>query len=643
MATLHDTKSASLRNLFKKRFSASGPSVETQISTSRSSLLQQNQSSIVRLDHDILLIVFDLLQSTSPKTLQALALVNWTFHDLTSRARSRVLRIDTGPEELQATHDYLKRLERKDLLSFITTINASDGSAQPYGRVRGSSAPDPFAPDVVNYLNFINYVADLIPRMTGLAVVNWNYSTPRGEHIPDNVLEALRLRPKVRLYARATDLPPHVVGFDRTVQLGTPNTNLLKLQNNTNLSHLSAKFHYTSGQSCRAGTQPLKQILMTAPCLRSLALDISMPSGGCVMYAMPRTYCGFGFVGGEPFPHLEELVVHSYPWASSYQSDYPNEGDEMEFWADKFDWSRLRRLETSYVRLAVKLMPKLTALKEVVFNNSWPEEDIPQFLDECPTALEAIGVKTSKPITLASLHRHGPTLRTLHIHDSETRTNNSWATTAMDDMSLRTIQEFCPNIEDLFLDIPRNKSWPWSALDILADFPHLKNLKICFELGIGHKCNPVKPYVTMSSVRKIFSYLLAQIKKKRPNSPCKLARLHIMSGSSELVQGYLGSTSQTFWPNHNKAEFVAVLSERDDEADNGVFTVTCTRAGTHVVDIKEGTDGSSRRGRKSQDLTQRKPGEKSALKVDRDDMSKRIRLAEEGPIPRKSWGGSRYE
>lgn len=623
---------ATLRSLFRKKSSCSEPSSPPK-QRSNTQSLPDDQSCIIDLDTDILVLIFDLIQATSPKTLQALSLVNKTFYHLTSHARLRSLELDLSPPELQASHDRLKRAERSDLLSAIATLNVTDHGSRPY---HGSSNDNPFALTAVNYRNFLQSMASLMPLMTGLKSLRWNGSPYNHHAIPDCMLEALRSCPKVRLHAYADTAPRR---HDNTTT--RDECNLIKLRGIANLSNFRVDCTYTTADGCLEITQPLKQILLTAPALRSLTLNISMPSGGCVIYSPPQKYCGMGFVGDEKIPPLEELILIDYPWGEHtdksasdpdtyycHQQGYPGNRHEIEQWTEDFDWSRLRRLETSYVDFALKAMPKLVSLKSVKFTGYYHTEDIIRFYQECPGILESIGLKTLEGSTLDGILRHGSKLHTLHIHTTE---SESWPDTAMKDTSLVAIRESCPHIEELFIDLNRSGGdWPWSTLDILAKFPNLRDLTIAFPLTTDWDSDPIKPYVTFSSVRIIFRHLLE-------SSP-KLRSLRVLSGCpAPWAGGY--PAHGAFWPFENSTEFVCTVSERDDEAARGIFEVVCPKIPCEDVDPETGGKGKHRKGgiRDTKKEKYAIEQEEMSRARRRREIDKATRLATLGPAPRTRW------
>jgi len=528
------------------------------------------QPSLVMLGRDILIIIFDFIQETSPRSLQAIALVSSEFYHLAEHSRYRHLKLNLDPSTIEVCRGRLQHIEKQKLLSVIRFLEVNEPGESDFRYRQRCLKGNSNSENADQYHNCIDSISESIPSMTGLKDTSWN-NKYGAESIPNTVLEALRSRPKVRLHARVRA---------RSLQ----ESNLDKLQGNVNLSKLKADISFEGAEDCREATQPLKRILLSSPNIRSLSLAISQPDSGCTIYEAPSEYCGFGFVADELMPPLVELVVSNYPWGYEseaeaeepftqglYQTNYPGKGSEMDYWAENFDWSHLRRLETRFVDFALRIMPKLTSLKEVDFTGSWSHESITRFFQQCPTALEVIRAESLQSITLESVLRHGSVLRKLGLHTVEDWIGK-WAEGAVDVVPLRIIRDGCPFIEELFVDIARNGDWPWEILDVLSSFPRLRHLAICFEVGVKNDDDPIKPYVTFTSADTLYTYLRSQ----SPRQPSILSRLQIYSGAPPPI-GYGLPVETEFWPEYNSTEFICTLSERDEEAAKGVFQVVCPK------------------------------------------------------------------
>lgn len=183
--------------------------------------------------------------------------------------------------------------------------------------------------------------------------------------------------------------------------------------------------------------------------------------GGCIGLVIPNQYLGISFRNGERPPQLEELELAKYPFGrfnSDYREGYPADRDEEAYWAEVFDWSRLRVLRTSMPGLAIKLLPFLTSLEELSLHNTgWYAEALCPLLMELPATLKAIEVDSVRCISWEVIVRHGVSLTKLRIHEMEKEAQSGdWSENALSDSSLVKIREQCLCIEQLALDVARH-------------------------------------------------------------------------------------------------------------------------------------------------------------------------------------------
>lgn len=541
-----------------------------------------NQCSLSNLSYDVLIPIFDLIRDTSPRSLHALALVSRSFYRLADYCRHKRLVLTLDPSNLEASQRRLQYIHERDLLPAVSflEVNSSDRLAGSFSYTNPPQARRSSQSSSDRYLDLIKYLSSLIHGMTGLRDVSWNYAHHSGHTVPKPLVQALASCPQIRLHTSFAGW----VGFNR---VPTADNVVYGLEANANLHDLRVCVTFYAAQDCQPMAKFLKNVLLSSRNIRKLSLSITQPSKGCIVYSPPRHYCGFGFVGSDSLPPLEELEITHYPWGVESggwgsvdgpliwfrQEGYPGKGSEMDHWADNFDWSQLRRLKTRYAGFALKLMPKLTSLRQVDLEEAASAGETVRFYQECPSTLETIAGASFESISLEGILRHGSALRQLQLHTYESW-DGSWSKKAIDVASLRSIRDGCPLIEDLYIDLARDGDWPWDALDTLGTFPRLRNLTICFALGIDTRETPIKPYVTFSAVHKLMGHLQSHFLRQQP--PKRLVRLHVQSGAPPpLGHGY--PSPEAFWPEYNSTEFVATLSERDDEAALGVYTLICPR------------------------------------------------------------------
>ncbi|KAI1412536.1 hypothetical protein F5Y13DRAFT_162904 [Hypoxylon sp. FL1857] len=531
----------SFRSLFSKGTNnnpaPSPPLVRIEPRVSQAS--DSRKPSLTCLGNEILAIIADLLQDTSPSTIPSLALVCSNYYRVARYAQHR--------------HVVLDNTKGTQMLEYIEKSGIPEAIRHLEVRDKATDA-------------LISKLCKVIPKMTGLKHVTWSTSG-----IPVQVLQRLQKRPSITLHTM-------IYHYHGRCQ---PDI-LESLQANKNLVSLQVDITYHNAEECRLWAQLLKGVLLSCPNLRKLKIDLSLPRGGCVMYGLPAEYCGFSFAPGERLPALEELDLREYPFGvpslkdspqlrfyRPYSQGYPLKVPERDYWADNFDWSRLTRLTTPDVQFALKIMPYLTSLKEFSCSNN--HKDLKTFYKQVPSSLETITVPNVESIGLGNLLRHRSGLKKLTIHQEENY-KADWRQAAIDAKTLIEIRDNCPHIEELGLDISRDGEWPYEILDILAGFRSLRFLKIWFELGIADARNPVQPYVRYSAVKSLFKYL----REHAPGQTSQLVKLEIVSGCPPPL-GYGLPSMSAFWPSHNSSSFICALSERDDEAERGVFSVSCPK------------------------------------------------------------------
>ena len=540
----------------------------------------QASPSLLNLGTDILVIITDLLPVRDAKSM---SMVNWTLHKIARYSSHRSLKLDLTEGGFAATEALLIMMENEQLLPAVRSLEIVDvgetfirrpKKQKPWSllsiprAVAGSWASTSPGDRVARLCEFI-------PCMTGLRHVKWH-----GISIPRTAIETLEQCPDVKLSAGLS------LSYRPTDNIA--DNVLYGLQGSHNLHALEVELCYTDAEECLTVTRPLKDILLSCPNLRVLELNIGMPKDGCVVYGTPPEYCGIGFTNGQRPPALKELNLVEYPFGfknkvSLVESEpllsfftrsqgYPEEGSEEDYWVEKFDWSRLERFQSPDVAFALKLMPKLESLKEINFHESWDAEKTVEFFLQVPALLEDISAQKFEQVTVEGVLRHGSTLRRLTLHQTE---HTEWRENAIGDIFLHEIREGCPYIEKLELDVARADDWPYHTLDILASFPRLDELDVWFELGTTERDDPVKPFVTFSEAAMLFTYL-------HDRNP-RLRNLTVHSGSPAGI-GHGHPTPQAFWPHYNSTAFVCVLSDRDDEAAQGKFTITCTTVGEREND-----------------------------------------------------------
>ncbi|KAK3319780.1 hypothetical protein B0T19DRAFT_478837 [Cercophora scortea] len=475
--------------------------------------------SFINLPNDILWQIVYLLQDTSPSSVTRLVSVCSSLHATARRIQHRRVSINlnsppVGGDEDSDTRDRLEHMSRCGLLPAVRSLKVlAPVRRRPDG---GSDEPDD-----------LSFLVDLLLAMTALRGIKWDihlWDRSFSTHFPPE--------PTSRAAESETQLDKTDVPVEDLLHTLTTCSNLVSLR---------AKITYVREQDCRDVSQALRQVLLSCPNLRALSLDLDYPRSGCFAHGPgPETgYLGLGLHNGERPPPLESLEILCYPWGQEfhaarpclYSRGYPETGTEPEYWANTFDWSRLRRLYDNTGRLAFSphFASNLTALKEVKFPACAPKQ-IPlmqDFFAQLPSTLEVISIPKlayaggAEGITT----RHGQTLHKLEIHLRDWHTAASWADSdeVITPHDLTILRSGIPNLQELSIDMARPASdWPRATLDILAGFPRLSRLTLCVELG-QYGAPPLQPEITKESVTELFRYL-------RARSPASLRRLYICAG-----------------------------------------------------------------------------------------------------------------
>ena len=362
---------------------------------------------------------------------------------------------------------------------------------------------------------------------------------------------------------------------------------LAQLVDNHNLFSLSVHTAFVDEHACRATMSILKQVLLSCPHLARIPMLYVGPPVNRIHGVLDgpgwgAPYCGLGLSGGERPPALEEFGLADYPWGREptaalaaggiYCTGYPEKGNEVQYWVERFDWSRLRKLNSIPSKLALGIAPKLRALKEIIFDETIDTYyiEFTAFLEQIPTALELLTIPSWSYIgnKHGAITQHGAALRKLTIHCLE-----PWeAKSLLTDTDLVTLCNGLPYLEELTLDIARDiewDAWPYSTLDIIASFQCLRSIQLWFALGTqGY--NLPRPHLTVSGAQHLFAYLWERNKNIR--------RLELCSGAPRKWT-YTGDPS---WASQNSIRLLCEVSLRDVDVANGFVRVTCPDFSTQM-------------------------------------------------------------
>ncbi|KAI1407550.1 hypothetical protein F5Y13DRAFT_205998 [Hypoxylon sp. FL1857] len=479
------------------------------------------------LPNEICAAVLNLLYHSSPKTMQSLALVNKSFNAL---VRHRNFQTYTFRGE--NVRSDLARIDRGDMWHVVRRV----------------SIPEHLANRAV--------FCGVLAKMMGLTDIDLEchtlHMTLRG-----TLITTLLLRPQIRLH----------VGVDvESIEPGQL-LYLRHFQDSPNLYSLDLKQEWDDDRVTRI----LMKILFTCPNLHHLKLKTRPEQWEDVLGIDGIR----AFFGSKRLPPLETLEVTSRDidmdlttFPGHLMSPLPQD-QEKYHWMKNLDLSQLKRLRIYDMSLPSRVIEKFTCLKEVDFTGHLTSSLTIKFLRQVPTTLESIKIHSLHVSDLDAILRHGRELGILHIIGPVYR-EGGWRTDrSIEAVTLQQIQNGCPKIEELALHCTHDNTWADDVLCILAGFRRLSSLKLTYYQQLhGLPLITHSPFVTFSRISELFK----SIRVRFPGEPSPLRKLcvvPILSGFEHFV--HVESMTHSL---------ICELSERDEDAVRGVFTVTCP-------DIKE--------------------------------------------------------
>ncbi|KAH7304173.1 hypothetical protein B0I35DRAFT_516948 [Stachybotrys elegans] len=196
----------------------------------------------------------------------------------------------------------------------------------------------------------------------------------------------------------------------------------------------------------------------------------------------------FNLAGGDRYPNLTSLKVNGYnfdsrPWDELLATwnwnllkiwlGTPKERRYMsniELWLEAMDWSHLESLDMGVHisdHLAEVIPPHLTNLKHLTFSQS-------------NMHLSDGSLKFIQSLASSVLDKHGSSLKNLDIHYDDRDTPLPQLTSE----EFHLIDTKALNLQHLALNIDRNGTWPWEALEIIASsLPSLESVHIWLQLA----------------------------------------------------------------------------------------------------------------------------------------------------------------
>lgn len=477
---------------------------------------ETSRPSLTSLPAELWAVISDSVASAHPESARPLGMVNRAFHDHIAASLVREVKLDLDRHTPSCILAHCEHWKAFGLLTAVCELDIVSGI--------GTNTD----PADQRHCAIAQLVVDYLPLMSGLRRFVYH-----GDRIPEAVMLALQDAPRISLHA-VLALGTGLDAFDPSP--GPAHRRLDTLRGAECLQSLSVTLLYHRPVACRALMSRLKGIILTCHRLRTLALDVKVPSSFQGVGGV-QPYHGLGFTEIEQLPALQNLTLMQYPFcravsrldgpAAYYTESYPNQMIELNHWAEMDCWWNMKSLTTIHVDLLRRLSPKLTALRKVHILRETSDirlsdgdmEAAREFILHVPASLEFLRIPKLAYASLPGLQRHGSTLRELHVHQSDIH-RPKWSNECMPVDALLEMRVACAGITELSVDLERNGKWPYDALDVLASFPCLQRLELWFELrserrgsDTASQLNYVKPRLDQNAAGHITDYIAARRKE----------------------------------------------------------------------------------------------------------------------------------
>ncbi|KAF8324148.1 uncharacterized protein EI90DRAFT_3076068 [Cantharellus anzutake] len=190
--------------------------------------------------------------------------------------------------------------------------------------------------------------------------------------------------------------------------------------------------------------------------------------------------------------HTDESWRHGIPWNSLIELQFTYFSDILLDVVDQMHSLR-----------SIKLMGRAPPLSK---DHLGVKRRIAEFLREVPSALEELDLEElTGDIPVSIFARFGRSLKRLRLYNR----GNVWSRSVLSPEQLDEICAGCPHLEELLIDINRDGDWPHEILDKVAQFPRIKTVTLCLEVGpSAYKC--VKPYLSHYTSIELYKYIASQ-------------------------------------------------------------------------------------------------------------------------------------
>lgn len=262
-------------------------------------------------------------------------------------------------------------------------------------------------------------------------------------------------------------------------------------------------------------------------CSHIKSLDLKLSRHGCIVGDQPYS---FSFSPEDRFPALSSLRLDGYCFESTYSDSSektfhwqsywyrvqkhiaqttglwillpkdpleiePPPPSNLDMWKVAMDWTKVEQLDIKRVSqpFIEGMTGQLPSLQSLSLGMGWAAEQdqiidrTSRFLAETPSlSMLSLYGYTDLLNWTEVLSKHGNSLKNLSIHTWESN-GPSRPRPTFSLSQIRQVNELCPYLEDLTLDINRNRTWPTDILDSLAHFQQVRKLGLWIEVGMNEQ------------------------------------------------------------------------------------------------------------------------------------------------------------
>ena len=402
------------------------------------------------LEVELLSAILEYVDEESPNTTKSVGRVNKHLYLVARSTRYRRQTIDIT--EAGRLPKFLAEPEALRSIRYLTVIGGHGDSLEP---------------------SVLHSLAKLVRELANLRRLVWRYAGP----IPLEVLDALhQFQPRATLQVYDWCRKSNNADHNDAAEIALAHSPAL----------VSFQASIWNGPDLREAA--CKRIIANAPNLRYASVTSGI--SGCVIRTRSATEQA-------ELERKEELFYSNKQPSNSLQTltldGYGLSKGKLDAWSRFLDFSALESLkcsrgfvpDKSYFELAPTLLKNL---KHVSLNFSYNKDvDIAaaadNYLNTC-SPLQTLSLWSwINVISLSSILKHGPTLKTLQLHERES-THFNTPRRLLTAYEVAEIRQACPLLRDFTMDIGNEEVSNQAIYDELAHFS-LEKLQLYIELGIA--------------------------------------------------------------------------------------------------------------------------------------------------------------